>query len=45
MFELISKMYADINLKLEEISEKTDKVDIVGIEDKLDSNSKALFDG
>lgn len=49
LFELMSKMYADMNSKLEEINNKldmkADKNDIVHIEDKLDNNSKALFDG
>ncbi len=60
MFELMSKMYSDMqqglkeirnemNSKLDEINKKldtkADKNDIVRIEDKLENNSKALFDG
>lgn len=48
-FELLSKMYSDINTKLDEINKKidlkADKNDIVRIEDNLGNNSKALFDG
>lgn len=49
IFELMSKMYSDMNSKLDEINKKldmkADKNDIVKIEDKLENNSKALFDG
>lgn len=49
IFELISKMYSDMNTKLDEIHKKldrkADKNDIVRIEDKLGNNSIALFDG
>lgn len=48
-FELLSKMYSDINTKLDEINKKidlkADKNDIVRIEDKLGNDSKTLFDG
>lgn len=40
MFELMSKMYAEMQQGFKDI-----RNDIVRIEDKLDSNSKALFDG
>lgn len=49
MFELLSKMYSDMNTKFDEINKKldlkADKNDIVRIEDKLENSSKALFDG
>ena len=49
IFDLISKMYSDMNSKLDEVNKKldmkADKNDIVKIEDKLENNSKALFDG
>lgn len=62
-FELMSKLYTEMNLKFDKINSrfdgidsrfdiigekldaKADKTDIVRIEDKLDNNSKALFDG
>lgn len=49
LFELITKMYADMNSKFDEINKKldmkADKSGIVRIEDKLEDNSKVLFDG
>jgi tetrahydromethanopterin S-methyltransferase subunit G len=49
VFELMSKMYSDITARLDSIENKldskADKTDIVHIENKLDNNSKALFDG
>lgn len=49
MFELITKMYSEITTKLEimdkKLDNKADKQDIVRIENKLDNDSKALFDG
>ena len=49
VFELITKMYSEITTKLEtmdkKLDSKVDKQDIVSMENKLDSNSKALFDG
>lgn len=40
MFELMSKMYAEMQQGFKDI-----RNDIVRIEDKLDTNSKVLFDG
>lgn len=40
LFELMSKMYAEMQQGFKEI-----RNDIVRIENKLDANSKALFDG
>ena len=56
MFELMTKMYSDITSRLDKMDDKissidkkldskADKTDIVHIENKLDNNSKALFDG
>jgi hypothetical protein len=49
MFELMTKMYNEITVKLEamdkKLDSKADKHDIVRIENKLDSDSKALYDG
>ncbi|MGK0466230.1 MAG: arsenate reductase-like glutaredoxin family protein [Clostridium sp.] len=48
-FDLMSKMYTEMNLKFDEINikldKKTDKSDIVRIEDKLENKTKVLFDG
>ena len=49
LFEFMTKMYSDITVRLDTIDkkldEKADKSDIVRIENKSDSDSKALFDG
>lgn len=63
LFELMTKMYSDINSKMDamdkklevmdekllvmdkKLDNKADKQDIVHIENKLDSDSKALYDG
>ncbi|MCX7923148.1 MAG: hypothetical protein N3B21_14240 [Clostridia bacterium] len=49
LFELMTKMYSDITSKLEamdkKLDKKADKSDIVHIENKSDTNTKALFDG
>lgn len=47
IFELMSKMYSDMNSKFDEVNKKldTNKNDVIRIEDILEKNSKALFDG
>lgn len=49
LFELVTKMYSDTTGRLDSMDKrldgKADKTDIVVIENKLDTNSKALFDG
>lgn len=49
LFELMTKMYSDITFRLDSIDErldgKSDKSDIARIENKLDNDAKALFDG
>lgn len=49
LFELMTKMYSDITVRLDSMDKKldgkSDKSDIVRIENKLDADSKALFDG
>ena len=56
MFDLMTKMYSEMTEKFKEIDkrfdtiekkldEKADRHDIVRLEDKIDNNSKALFDG
>lgn len=49
LFELMTKMYSEITAKLEamdkKLDNKADKQDIIRIENKLDSDSKALYDG
>ncbi len=49
LFELMTKMYSDITVRLDsmdkKLDEKSDKSDITRIENKLDTDSKALFDG
>lgn len=49
VFELMTKMYSEITTKLEmmdkKLDNKADKQDIVRIENRMDNDSKALFDG
>lgn len=49
MLELMTKMYSEISAKLEvmdkKLDNKADKQDIVSMENKLHSDSKALYDG
>jgi tetrahydromethanopterin S-methyltransferase subunit G len=49
LFELMTKMYSDITIRLDLIDEKLDgksnKSDIIHIENKLDTDVKALYDG
>lgn len=49
IFDLITKLYSDINIKLDRITQKlddkADKLDIVRLEDKFGADNKALFDG
>ncbi len=49
LFELMTKMYSDITARLDtmdkKLDNKADKNDIIHMENKLDNNSKALFDG
>jgi SPX domain protein involved in polyphosphate accumulation len=49
LFEFMTKMYSDLTSRLDDIDkkldEKADKSDIVHLENKLDTNSKAMFDG
>ena len=53
-FELVSKMYSDITQRLDGIDSRLGNLeegqkglvnDIIRLENKLDNNSKALFDG
>ena len=47
MFDLMSKIYGELTEFRTETNERFDRIenDIVRIENKLDTNSKALFDG
>lgn len=49
LFEFITKMYSDLTHRLDKIDlrldGKADMKDIVLLENKIDLNSKALFDG
>lgn len=47
LFELMTNMYSEITAKLNTMDKKLDenRLDIVRLENKLDNNSKALFDG
>ena len=49
LFELMTKMYSDITSRLDTIDkkldEKADKRDIARMENKVDNDSKSLFDG
>lgn len=49
LIELVTKMYSEMTVRLDtldkKLDNKSDKTDIVRIENKLDTNSKALFDG
>jgi len=47
MFELMTKMYSDFTENFNTMDNKIDSVknDIIRLENKLDDNSKALFDG
>ena len=49
LFELITKMYSDITVRLDtmdkKLDNKADKSDIVRIENKMDNDTKALYDG
>lgn len=49
VFDLMTKMYSDLTAKLETLDKKldgkVDKQDIIRLENKQDSDSKALFDG
>ena len=49
MFELMTKMYSEITTKLEMMDKKqdnkADKQDIVRMENKIDNDTKALYDG
>ncbi|MGH4120978.1 hypothetical protein [Clostridium sp.] len=48
-FDLMSKMYTEMNLKFDEINikldKKADKSDIIRLEDKFEDKTKSLFDG
>lgn len=46
-FDLLSKMYSEFSARFDGIDKeiKDLKKDVVRIENKLDTNSKALFDG
>jgi len=49
IFDLMGKMYTEMNLKFDEVNskldKKADKNDIVRLEEKLENKTKALFDG
>ena len=47
MFELMTKMYSELTEFRAETNKKFDRIenDIIRLENKLDTNSKALFDG
>lgn len=49
LFEFMTEMYSDLTSRLDnmdkKLDEKAEKKDIVHMENKLDTNSKALFDG
>ena len=53
LFEFMTKMYSDLNGKIDNIDSEMQEVkenmatkqDIVRLEDKMDTNHKALYDG